>query len=95
MNVDIDDCYKLEGSLKYVWSSKTTYDIHLILHNSDKKFYINRGLQAGLNDETFDTLIGKEITIYPVDHWTLLDPKKKHPHVARVEAGGKVLFSEF
>jgi len=95
MNVDMDDCYKLTGKVKYVKAIKGINDIVFYLDNSNKQFYINRGLEAGLTKASLDTLKGKEITIYPVDHWTLLDRKKKNQHVARVEVDGTILYSEF
>jgi len=91
----MDDCYVVTGKIKHVKAIKGINDIVFYLHDIDKQFYINRGLEAGLTKESLDTLKGMEVTIYPVDHWTLLDPNHKNEHVARVEAGGKVIFSEF
>ncbi len=95
MNIQMDDCYKLKGKVKYVKAIEGINDIVFYLDNSNKRFYINRGLEAGLTKASLDTLKGKEITIYPVNNWTLLDPKRRTQHVARVEVGSVVLYSEF
>ncbi len=95
MNPQMDDCYKHTGKVTKVKAIEGINDIIFYLHNSNKQFYINRGLEAGLTEASLDTLKGKEITIYPVDKWTLLDTKMMNQHVARVEVGDVVLYSEF
>lgn len=95
INPQREDCFVLEGPLKDPFAAEKNQDIYFELENSDKHFRLNRGMEAGLNQKLLDSIEGKIVTIYPVEHWTLLDPYNDYPHVARMEIDGKVLYSEF
>lgn len=95
VNPNMENCSLSEGILNKVKCDPQTKDIYLLLEGYDKHFYINRGLEHGLSEDTFTQLIGKSIKLYSINHWTLLDPKSKSKHVAQVEQNGKVLYTEF
>lgn len=95
INPKLSDCDQLTGRLDRFTIMPDTKDIHFFLDNSDKFFYINRGLESGLNKEILESMVGKAVTVYPINHWTLLDPNRTNPHVARLELGDEVLYSEF
>ena len=87
-----DDCTKITGILKKSKYIEDMNDFQLKLEGNEKIFYINNIKQNALN---IDSLLGKEITIYAVKHWTLLDPNSKYKHVARLNAGDNVIYTEY
>ena len=71
------------------------HDIAFRLENDDTVYYINRGLEQGLELPQLERqLMGKEITISYPDYWTPLDWNDKIKHISRVEINGEVLFNE-
>jgi hypothetical protein len=95
VNPKMDQCSKYSGILLKARSDTVNKDIFFRLDNTEKRFYINRGLENGLTDSTMDTLIGKEIVVFAVNHWSLLNPSNKIKHVARVDYGSMTIYSEF
>ena len=71
------------------------HDVAFRLENNETVYYINRGLEQGLELPQLERqLMGKEITIYYPDYWTPLDWNDKIKHRAKVEINGQVIFSE-
>ena len=95
VNPKMDQCSKYSGILLKAKSDSVNKDIYFRLDNTEIRFYINRGLENGLTDSTMDTLIGKEIVVFAVNHWSLLNPSGKIKHVARVDYGSLTIYSEF
>lgn len=95
VNPQLEDCEILEGNFLDPYVSAKNKDIYFQISGSEKHFRINRGLEAGLSQELLDSITNKNVVVYPVNHWTLLDPNNNHPHVARLEWNGRILFSEF
>lgn len=59
-------------------------------------FYINRGLESGLNIDSLKTsYLGKELLFKYPDYWTPLDPSGSHKHASQVEFGDTLIYSEF
>jgi hypothetical protein len=72
-----------------------TNDVVIRLKDNDEMFYINRGLEQGLDLGILkSTLIGNEVILKYPKHWTPLDPYNKTHHVSKVEHGEHVIFDE-
>lgn len=70
-------------------------DIVFILENNDTKFYINRGLEKGLDLKTLQQqLEGQEVKFMYPKYWTPLDWNNKTIHLSKVEIGTEILFNE-
>jgi len=68
----------------------SSYDIVFLTKNQES-FYINRGLERGLNlDSLRGKIINKTVTLYLVDL-----PLGTSKHIAQLTAGKEVLFTEF
>ncbi|WP_026450572.1 hypothetical protein [Aequorivita capsosiphonis] len=71
-------------------------DIVFKLKNNERTFYINRGLQAGIElNELRESLIGNEITLKYPKYWTPLDWENKIKHLSKVEFENIIVFNEF
>jgi hypothetical protein len=88
------DCLITTGRVVQVYESGTK-DITIRLQNADETFYINRGLEAGLDMKKLRAdLAYNVITIKYPDHWTPLDPSGSTRHVSKIELDGKTIFTE-
>jgi hypothetical protein len=88
------DCLTITGRVVQVYESGTK-DITIRLQNVDETFYINRGLEAGLNIKKLRAdLAYHVITIKYPDYWTPLDPSGATRHVSMIELDGKAIFTE-
>ncbi len=78
--------YVFEGGVK---------DVVLRIKDSPRTYYINRGLEAGLDiKELKEKLIGEEVTIKYPQYWTPLDWNEKVKHLSKLEHRGEVIFNE-
>ena len=72
-----------------------TKDVVFQLAHTDVRYYINRGLEKGLNLSLLKaTLMDQEITIKYPSYWTPLDPRNDDRHVTKLEYAGEVIFSD-
>ncbi len=70
-------------------------DVAFRLENNDRIYYINRGLEAGLELEDLRArIVGKEVVFKYPDYWTPLDWNGKTKHVSKVEVDGEIVFNE-
>ncbi|SKB31404.1 hypothetical protein [Daejeonella lutea] len=70
-------------------------DVNFKIEGRDELFYINRGLEKGLNlQELKAQLINQKITVKYPDHWTLLNFNKRNIHISKIEYLGETLFTE-
>lgn len=73
-------------------------DLQFKLKGCDDVYYLNHLYEKDYGViSKFDSLTCEKITVYYVDHWTLLDPMSKYKHVARVVVGDSfnVIYTEF
>lgn len=71
-------------------------DVVFILDGIKRRFYINRGLENGLDLATLRAdLIGEYITVKYPKYWTPLDWNDRIKHISKVEHKDKVIFNEF
>lgn len=69
-------------------------DVVFLLENKKRRYYINRGLENGLElTDLQERLIGREITLKYPDYWTPLDWNDEIKHLSKVEIEGKVIFN--
>ena len=88
------ECDQVTGVVAHVFEG-SSYDVCFRLQDSDKLYYINRGLEQGLVlEELRRDLLGQEITLKYPRYWTPLDPANATRHVSKLEFGERVLFDE-
>ena len=97
INPKEEDCTRIEGILEKYQCDENNKDIHIKIENSENSFYINHVFPQEIDTKDLDSLIGEKIIIFAVNHWTLLDPKGKNKHVARIttQKGDKIIYSEY
>jgi hypothetical protein len=88
------DCSTLKGTVKEIYESGVK-DVAFKLQGHDEEFYINRGLERGLDLKKLKAeLINKDILIKYPKQWTPLDPFSSLRHVSKIELDGQTIFSE-
>ena len=84
----------VEGVVVNVFESGAK-DVSILLEGDDRKFYINRGLENGLelNSLTRKLMGNKVVMKYP-SYWTPLNPFNSVRHISKLSLGEEVLFDE-
>jgi hypothetical protein len=91
---DEKDCLSVKGKVTKVYEAGVN-DVIFKLEGSDKEFYINRGLERGVDlQELRASLTNKEIVILYPAYWTPLDPASCIRHISKIEYDGKIVFTE-
>ena len=81
------------GIVSEIYSNKGN-DIIFVMKNKERRFYINRGLENGLElDDLKDKLIGNSVVVKYPKYLTPLDWNNSVRHISKVEFNGEVLFS--
>lgn len=94
-NVGAEDCVAVKGLAVKIYEGGVK-DINFKLLNDNNHYYINRGLEQGfVLDSIQEAWTGKALTIHYVKHWSILNPKNRVRHVARLEIDEQVLYSEY
>lgn len=66
------------------------------LKDDPVRYYINRGIEAGLNYSDFEEqLLHQEVTFKYPKYWTPLDWNNTVRHISKVEKNGITYFNEF
>lgn len=82
------------GIVKEIYSNEEN-DIIFELENIERKFYINRGLESGLElNHMKEKLIGNSITLKYPKYWTPLDWNNSIKHISKVEFNHEIIFNE-
>jgi len=82
------------GIVKEIYANKGN-DIIFILENVERRFYINKGLENGLElTDLKKRLIGNLIVVKYPKYWTPLDWNDKIKHISKVEFNHEILFNE-
>ncbi len=88
------DCLTLNGTVARIYESGVK-DVFFELKGIDKKFYVNRGLERGLDlNELQAELTNKEILIKYPKYWTPLNPDNSVRHISKIELEGRTIFTE-
>lgn len=82
------------GIVKEIYSNKGK-DVIFVMLNTDRKFYINRGLENGLElNNLKEKLIGNSIVMKYPKYWTPLDWNNSIRHISKVEFKNEIIFNE-
>lgn len=91
---DEKDCLIVKAKVTEVYEAGFK-DIVFKLQGVDKEFYINRGLERGLDLQALRAnLTNNEIVILYPKYWTPLDPANSVRHISKMEFDGKIVFTE-
>ena len=82
------------GIVTEIYSNKGN-DIIFILEKTKRRFYINRGLENGLElNNLKEKLIGNSIVVKYPKYWTPLDWNNSVRHISKVEFDDEIVFNE-
>lgn len=88
------DCLSSTGRVVHIYEGGTK-DIVFVLQGIDERFYINRGLERGLDLLQLSAeVMNKEVVIMYPDYWTPLDPGNSVRHISKIECDGRTIFTE-
>ena len=83
-----------KGIVSEIYSNQGN-DIIFVLENIDRRFYINRGLENGLELNSLKAkLIGNHIVVKYPKYWTPLDWNNSVIHISKVEFNNEIVFNE-
>lgn len=94
LNPEPDECLEVSGTVTEVYEGGDM-DAFFKIEGDHRTFYINRGLENGLNLDSLQKLVYQSVTMMYVDIWTPLDPNGNIRHVSQLMHGDKLLYSEF
>ena len=70
-------------------------DVIFVMENTERRFYINRGLENGLElNNLKEKLIGNPIVVKYPKYWTPLDWNNSIRHISKVEFNDEIVFNE-
>jgi len=93
--VKSNDCVLISGKIVSI-DQGTSNDIQIRLENDSHYYYINRGLEKGINLEQLSSkVLNKTVTLYCLNRWTIVNPDGIVPHISKMEKGTTVVYSEF
>ena len=82
------------GIVTEIYSNKGN-DVIFIMENTERRFYINRGLENGLElNNLKEKLIGNSIVVKYPKYWTPLDWNNSIRHISKVEFNDEIVFNE-
>ncbi len=82
------------GILTEIYSNKGN-DVIFVMENTERRFYINRGLENGLElNNLKEKLIGNPIVVKYPKYWTPLDWNNSVRHISKVEFNNEIVFNE-
>ena len=90
-----ENCEVIHGVAKAVEPGTGDGDFVVHLANDDARYYINRGIERGLElRDLQESLEGQEITLAYVRHWSTLNLAGHNRHIARISVDGQEIYSE-
>lgn len=88
-----ENCSLVKGIVEEVYSP-CCEDVFIKLKDSDKRFYLNRGLERGIKlHQIKEDLVNHTVQLYKIDHWTPLDPNEHTNPLAQIQLDGEIYFS--
>jgi len=95
MNVQMDGCDVVTAEINGINGNTATKDISVSLKGDHNYYYINRGLEAGLQvAELKDKTLHQTASIHYARHWSLLNYERKYRHISRVTVGDEIIYNE-
>ena len=92
--VSEDEAIIEEGIVAEIYEAGTK-DLVFKLENNGRIFYVNRGLEMGLElDILREKLIGNAIILKYPEYWTPLDWNDRIKHISKVEYNNEIVFNE-
>ncbi len=92
--VYLKDVKEVQGTTEAIYQGSGG-DIYIKLKNNPHKFYVNRGLQSGLQLAKLQKLLyGKNINIYHINRWTPFTTDRVFPHISKITFGDSIIFNE-
>ena len=89
-----DNLKQAGGTVEKIWESGTG-DVSIKLAGTKKVFYINRGLERGLNLENLQRkLVGRKVALQYIGHWTPLAPFDDGRHIAKLFLPNEMIYDE-
>ncbi|MGB0431524.1 MAG: hypothetical protein ACPGLV_13705 [Bacteroidia bacterium] len=88
-------CNKVTGVMHQFQVHEGSKDIRLRIEGDNGKYYINRGLENGIDAEIMRNLKDKEVEVWYAKHWSLLNYKSLVRHVGQITINGEVVYTEF
>ncbi|TPN87546.1 hypothetical protein [Aquimarina algicola] len=93
-NVQPEDVIKIEGIVTDI-KEAPGYDIAITIKDDVHYYYINRGLQQGLNIENLrNQLIDQKITLYALKRWTIFTRDYNMGHVSKLIFNDSIIYNE-
>ncbi|AXG68427.1 hypothetical protein KORDIASMS9_00642 [Kordia sp. SMS9] len=93
--VNSDECVQISGKIVSIKKSAEN-DIQIRLENDSHYYYINRGLEKGINlAQLSSKVLNKTVTLHCPNRWTIVNPDGIVPHISKLEKGTTVVYSEF
>lgn len=93
-NVGPNDVVPVSGKVTVIYEGSGS-DIYITIENIERPFYINRGLQLGLNlDSLNEQVLNKTVTLHCINRWTPFTTDGIHPHISKLQLNGQVIFNE-
>lgn len=91
---DEKDCLRVSGTVRAIYEAGVK-DVVFKLKGVDRAFYINRGLERGLDVKKLKAdLMNKEVVMLYPKYWTPLDPFNSVRHISKLEWNGQTVFTE-
>ena len=92
--VSEDKTISESGIITEIYSNKGN-DVIFVMENTQRRFYINRGLENGLElNNLKEKLIGNQIVVKYPKYWTPLDWNNSVRHISKVEFNDEIVFNE-
>jgi hypothetical protein len=90
------NCVKVMSKVVKIEPGTGEGDIVLTLANDDAYYYINRGLEYGIKMDVLKVrLLNKEVSLYYIKHWSMLNINGKTRHLARIEVDDALAYNEW
>jgi hypothetical protein len=89
------NCVKVSAEVSKVFEGGGENDIVIFLKDDPNYYYINRGLERGLELEQLKEQISNNtVTLIYIKHWSPLNPMNRTRHIAKLMSRETILYSE-
>jgi hypothetical protein len=95
MNPTPGQCNIVSGKMYQFNVNEGSKDIQLQIEDDNGRYYINRGLENGMDAKIMRNLEGNEIKVWYARHWSLINYKSLVRHVCKITLNGETVYSEF